>query len=279
MYSFLLSQNTRPEPHSAYTAEALWTDPHVAKQMLALHLDPDGDIASRNHRTVEKTVRWLCDRFDLGPGRQVLDLGCGPGLYANPLANLGADVTGVDFSAHSLAHARGVAQRQNGAPRFLEANYLELELAGEFDVAMLIYGDLCALSPSQRRHLLASIRRWLAPGGHFVFDVFSAALFHDLAEEASYTFEPCGGFWSPGSHFHFLSRFKYEEETLYLDRHAIVEENRSREFLNWIQCYEPETLSHELKAAGWEVVEVSGSLAGDPYDPARHDFAVAARPL
>lgn len=278
MFSFLLSQNTRPEPHSNYTAEALWTDPHVARQMLALHLDPDGDLASRNHETIRKSVRWLEGRFGLSRGRRILDLGCGPGLYANPLSQLGADVTGVDFSASSLAHAEGESRERGGAGRFLVGNYLELELAETFDLVMLIYGDFCALSPSQRRRLLDATRGWLAPGGLLVFDVFSTALFDEVDEEARYSFEPKGGFWSPDCHFHFLTRFKYEADALYLDRHAVVEAGRSREIFNWIQCYDPETLSRELHESGWEVVEVLGSLAGGDFDPARQDFAVVARP-
>jgi hypothetical protein len=58
-----------------------------------------------------------------------------------------------------------------------------------------------------------------------------------------------------------------------------VEESRSREILNWIQCYDPESLSEELHQHRWEVDEVLGSLAGDPFDPTRQDFAVVARPL
>ncbi len=42
----------------------------------------------------------------LGPGSRVLDLGCGPGLYAVRLARRGVRVLGVDASARSLAHAR-----------------------------------------------------------------------------------------------------------------------------------------------------------------------------
>ncbi len=44
----------------------------------------------------------MIDTFDLGPGRRVLDLGCGPGLYARRLEAAGADVTGVDLSRVSI---------------------------------------------------------------------------------------------------------------------------------------------------------------------------------
>ena len=104
VFSFLREQNRRPPPFSAYTAEELWTDPHIAEQMLSFHLDPDRDLASRNHDFIQESIRWLNERFDLATGKRVLDLGCGPGLYANGLAALGVSVTGVDFSANSIRH-------------------------------------------------------------------------------------------------------------------------------------------------------------------------------
>lgn len=278
MFPFLVEQNTRPSLFSAYTAEELWTDSHVARQMLAYHLDPDQDLASRNHRFIERSVGWLSQTFDLASGKRVLDLGCGPGLYANGLAALGAKVTAVDFSEHSLAHARAVAQRGDLDVEFLKANYLNLDLRGPFDLVLLIYGDFCALSPSQRQTVLTLAKRCLAPTGRLVFDVFSAALFDELQEETRYESAPDGGFWSSEPYFLFSTRFKYEEARVYLDRHAIVEANRQRELFNWIQCYDPVSLSRELGENGWKVEEDLGTLAGDPYDPSRHDFGVVARP-
>ena len=41
----------------------LWTDPHVSNQMLAFHLDPDADAASRDVKTVDRTVTWIADQL------------------------------------------------------------------------------------------------------------------------------------------------------------------------------------------------------------------------
>ena len=278
MYSFLREQNTRPPVFSVYTADQLWTDPHIAKQMLAYHLNPDLDLASRNHGFIERSVDWLTRRFDLSSGKRVLDLGCGPGLYSNKLASLGAKVTAVDFSENSVEHARSIARRNGLDVEFLRANYLDLEVPETFDLVLLIYGDLCALSPSQRQTLFAFSKKCLAPGGRLVFDVFSIALFDELEEEARYETQPFGGFWSSDPYFLFSTRFKYGKEMVYLDRHAIVEEAGCRELFNWIQCYDPEGLGQELAECGWEVTGILGTVAGDEYDPCRHDFGVIARP-
>ena len=276
MFSTLAEHCERPPLFSRYTTEELWTDPHLAQQMLQYHLDPDQDLASRNHAFIERSVGWLIERFRLGNGKQVLDLGCGPGLYANALAESGASVTGVDFSRRSLAFARSEADSRGLEVDYLRGNYLDLEVPGTFDLVLLIFGDFCPLGPDQRRTLLGRVKAWLRPGGRFVFDVSSSALFETVEESASFERAPEGGFWSPEPHFVFTRRFKYGTEMAYLDRYLIVEPARIRELFNWMQCFDPPGLRGELGEAGWRVEETLGNVAGDPFDEDAHFFAVIA---
>lgn len=278
MYSTLKELNTRPPLFSVYTAEELWTDPHIAKQMLAFHLDPDQDLASRNHAFIDRSVRWLNQSFGLDAGKRVLDLGCGPGLYANRVAGLGASVTGVDFSETSLDYARSEAEAASLDVTFHCGNYLDLELDQKFDLVLLIFGDFCPLGPEQRRTLLDNVKGWMAPGGRFVFDVSSSALLGGVEESTSFEAAPDGGFWSPDPHFVFTARFKYPADAAYLERYLVVEASRTRELFNWMQCYDPLLLEAELTRAGWEVVSIEGNVAGDPTEPDADFFAVVARP-
>jgi SAM-dependent methyltransferase len=246
--------------------------------MLKYHLDPDKDLASRNHAFIERSVAWLIERFHLGNGKRVLDLGCGPGLYSNAVAESGASVTGVDFSRSSLAFAVSEAESRGLEVDYRHGNYLELEVLGAFDLVLLIFGDFCPLGPDQRRSLLGRVKKWLRPGGRFVFDVSSSALFESLEESSSYEEAPDGGFWSPGPHFAFTKRFKYLTEQAYLERYLIVEPTRNRELFNWMQCYDPPGLRAELQEAGWDLEVTLGNVAGDPYDLEAPFFAVIAEP-
>jgi 2-polyprenyl-6-hydroxyphenyl methylase/3-demethylubiquinone-9 3-methyltransferase len=77
---------------------------------------------------------WQCDECSRRPleGKTALDVGCGAGLLAEPLARLGAQVTGLDASAALINVAREHA-RQSG----LEINYHDgdlAELEGQFDL-------------------------------------------------------------------------------------------------------------------------------------------------
>jgi hypothetical protein len=48
----------KPEPFTP--GEPLfWDDPHISEKMLAAHLDPSSDLASRRPETIERSVKWL----------------------------------------------------------------------------------------------------------------------------------------------------------------------------------------------------------------------------
>jgi 2-polyprenyl-3-methyl-5-hydroxy-6-metoxy-1,4-benzoquinol methylase len=90
-----------------------WDDPHISKHLLATHLDPETNLASRKPETIDASVAWIMAELDLKAGDRVLDLGCGPGLYANRFAQLGLKVTGVDYSKRSIDYARWAAKELN----------------------------------------------------------------------------------------------------------------------------------------------------------------------
>lgn len=93
----------------------------------------------------------------LGPlrGRRVLDLGCGKGRFARPLAEAGAEVVGIDLSAGMLAEAVGFAAVRGSARRLPFA-------AATFDavVAVEVFEHLDAID-----QVLSEARRVLRPGG------------------------------------------------------------------------------------------------------------------
>ena len=122
--SLLADWQARPAPF-APGEEHFWDDPHISAQMLAAHLDPDTDAASRRPETIEHTVDWIVATLELAPGMRVLDLGCGPGLYATRLARYGLRVTGVDCSRRSIGYAqRSAASRVSRSPFVTRTTWL-----------------------------------------------------------------------------------------------------------------------------------------------------------
>ncbi|NEQ46672.1 MAG: class I SAM-dependent methyltransferase [Leptolyngbya sp. SIOISBB] len=276
-YADLERINDRPEPFEIYTAKDLWTDEHTSQQMLAFHLNGELDVSSRRIEFIEVSVGWLADRFKLSSGSRVIDFGCGPGLYASRLANLGAAVTGVDFSPRSISYARKQAEQDGLEIDYHEANYLDFEPDGKFDLATLIMCDFCALSPEQRSAMLRMIDRHLSPEGRVVLDVHSLSAFEQKEESASYRKNLLDGFWSPYQYFGFLNTFKYDPEKVILDKYTIIEPARTRQIYNWLQYFSVEMLERELESTGFEIEEVLGDVAGRPFTPQQSEFAVVLK--
>ncbi|WP_238322156.1 hypothetical protein [Vibrio mexicanus] len=79
MYKNLSKAAAKPAVWSKYTADVLWTDTHIAKQMLNFHLNPDLSLASRTQQFIDASAQWLITEFNLNAQSRVIDFGCGPG--------------------------------------------------------------------------------------------------------------------------------------------------------------------------------------------------------
>ncbi len=251
----------RPAPFEK-AGQPIWTDEHVAKQLLAAHLDPNTDSASRRPETIDRSVAWIVDEIALKPGMSVLDLGCGPGLYCQRLAKAGMKVTGVDFSETSLSYAKRKASAENLSIDYRQQNYLELTDENSFDAALLIYGDYCALSLVDRGHLLKAVRRSLVKGGRFVLDVTTRECRkkHGL-KDGWYAAE--SGFWSEKRHIVLEQGFDYPEELIYLDQYIVIDEDDDVQvFRNWFQDFTVESIWKELEDGGFHILGMYADLLG-----------------
>lgn len=278
MFEELEEFRVRPAPFCEYTAEELWADPHISERMLAAHLDPEVSRASRTSEFIGRSLRWLRETMGIGPGTRVLDLGCGPGLYSKRLAADGAHVTGVDVSERSLAYARDNVHTGTRVD-YIAGNYLEVEIGGEFDVAIMVMCDYSALSSEQRCRLLERLTSLLAPGGRFVFDVHGLGSLHSHREGVAYAPDLMGGFWARSRYHGFLHSFVYEKERVTLDKYEIIEAHQRRTIYNWLQHFDADALDRELEENGFHLEQLMGDLAGADFDADADEFAVVAARL
>jgi len=276
MFEELERINERPELFQFYTASDLWTDEHTSKQMLSFHLNEAIDVSSRNAEFINRSVEWIASEFNIDWDFKVADFGCGPGLYAAPLAKRGANVTGIDFSGRSIEYAKEVAVREQLNISYVKQNYLEFETEDRFDLVLMIMCDFCALSPTQRKGLLSKFHRILKPIGSVLLDVYSLSAFEQKEEVATYEVNQLNGFWSPNKYYGFLNTFKYDEDKVVLDKYTIIEHGRTRQVYNWLQYFAPEELEREFIVAGFSVKGIYSDVAGTPYDHKSSEFAVIA---
>ena len=262
--SQLIQLQHKPTPFTP--GEALfWDDPHISSQMLEAHLNPDSEAASRRPEAIDRSVKWLIETLGLKPSDSILDLGCGPGLYASRFARAGMQVTGVDYSHRSIAYATNYAIENKLNINYRYQNYLELNDENQYQAAFLIYGDFCPLNPEQRSRLLHNIHRALKPSGKFALDVTTRECRKRHANKNKWYAEE-SGFWKPGLHLVLEEGFDYPEQSIWLDQYTVIEaDGKVSVYRNWFQDYAPETITAELSQAGFSIESVWGDLTGVPY--------------
>lgn len=264
---------TDPRPYE--TANSIWTHPHIAREMLKAHLDDSNDAASYTSSRRARIVEHLMRALDLRPGNRLLDLGCGPGLYAEAFAQKGLRAVGIDQSENSIAYARENAAKRAESAEYALGNYCERLPSGPFDAAVMISKDYGVLSPENRALLLSNIHHALKPGAHFALDLVS----ENEALESTLTWqaEP-SGFFRPHPHVLLSKRCFYPEHYAYCDVHIVIDDEITPYYTHQT-LYTPKRITEELEAAGFRVESLFDNLDGAAYTGKNREFALIAKRL
>jgi len=246
----------RPTPYMPGMRD-LWDDAHISSHMLRSHIDPTADGATRNHDFVKKSAAWVAS---LREGGDLLDLGCGPGIYAELFDAHGFTVTGIDYSERSIAYARDSALQNGKKIKYVGQNYLRIAYESAFDIVTLIYCDFGVLAPDNRRRLLFKIHRALRPGGLFIMDAWTAAYYQGFEENLSVSYEN-GGFWSPEAYICVKSDRRYGDLVV-LSQYNVMTADGVSTYNIWNEAFDQERLSRMLHAAGFLDVSFYGDVCG-----------------
>lgn len=148
-----------------------WNEPSFSERMLKEHLSQEHDAASRRNEQIERHVAWIQHALLHDAQSKVLDLGCGPGLYANRLARLGNTCYGVDFSPASIQYARETAQRENLDCTYNLCDLRTAEFGQGYDLGMFIYGEFNVFRPEHTRLILNKLHAALKPGARLLLEI------------------------------------------------------------------------------------------------------------
>jgi SAM-dependent methyltransferase len=119
------------------------------------------------HQTLRDADR-LARLLAASPGAEVLDVPCGAGRLALPLAERGYRVTGVDWSSEFLGHAR---QRDTGQRVTWERRDMrDLPWRARFDGVFCTGNSFGYLDDEGNAAFLQAVRAALKPGGRFVLE-------------------------------------------------------------------------------------------------------------
>lgn len=235
-----------------------------------------------NARTVARRDVAFWQRLAVAQDGPVLELGCGTGRIAVPVAKAGARVVGIDRSPRMLARARTRVRRAGLQDRAWlvrgDIRALPFRSRGGFPLAMAPYGILQSLTREpDLGATLGSVARILRRGGLFGID-----LVPDLPRWSEYRRRTSLAGRHGRGHLTLIETVRQDRrrrltifDQEYVERRA--GHRRRHRFALTFRTLSVPQLTRRLEAAGFRVEAVLGDYAGGPWDPRADVWVILAR--
>jgi SAM-dependent methyltransferase len=253
-----------------------WDDPEFSERMLREHLDQSHGAASRRRVEILRLVDWMWDKLALQAGSHILDVTCGPGLYAVEFARRGCTVHGIDFSPASIRYARQQAAEAGLAERctFDQRDVRTMDVPpGSFDAALFIYGQLAVFTPQEAANLLGRCAAALRPGGRLVVELLD---FEHLDKTSSnWWYSDNKGLWGDFPFLHLGERYWDDKRNLSYEQFHLLnlETGALREYTLTDQGYPTQAMTAMMRQAGFGRVDTYPNWEGaEVYDA--HEWVV-----
>jgi len=224
-----------------------------------------------NARTVRRRDVAFWQQLAAAANGRVLELGCGTGRIAIPVARSGTPVIGIDRSAPMLARARVKHARRGAGARveFVRGDIRRLPFrTRRFALVMAPYGILQSLV--RERDLadtLGSVARVLEPGGRVAID-----LVPDLPDWSEYSArKTLSGTLARGVRVSLVESVRQDRRrklTIFDQRYTTMRARVRREhrFTLTFRTLSVRQMTRRLERAGFRVDAVLGDYRGGPWD-------------
>ena len=217
----------------------------------------------------------LVESLGISPPIRVLDLGCGDGNTAVPLAQLGAEVVGIDIASYLVAAGNKRAS-ELGLSRltFQEGDASNLQEVSDhsFDLTLSVFGAMFAPRPFDVAREMVRVTR---PGGRIVMGNWipndpTSFVSQLLKISSAFTPPPPEGFISPmtwGVESHIIERFGQagvpkENISMVKDTFHFVSADKSPGDVidSFRRCYGPTMNAYEAAEKNGRVEELHEQL-------------------
>ena len=256
-----------------------WHEPEFSRRMLDEHLSQHHDAASRRLETIERHVDWVHRVLLSGEPTRILDLGCGPGLYASRFAKRGHECVGIDYSPASIAHAREQAERERLRCSYRERDLRAADFGVGFGLVMLIFGELNAFPPGDARAILEKAHAALAERGLLLLEPHTFSAVQRMGERLPAWYSAPSGLFSDRPHLCLQESFWNPERRVSTQRYFVIdaatgEVSRHAESAQAYRDAEYRTL---LLECGFSDVATHPSLLGEVDETQRGLVVLVAR--
>ena len=236
------------------------------------YLDVYGHVLGEDRSQAE--ADFVRGALALEPGQRVLDLCCGQGRHAVPLARAGLRVTGLDMSESYLRLAASAAEAAGVDLDTVVGDMREIPYEAEFDAVVNMFTAFGYFDDeSDDRRVLGGIAGALKPGGRVLLDLLNRD-------------------WVAANYIESEWR-RSEDETLYLEQREfdpvagrnhveftiVSPDGSTRRTGHHIRLYVMTEMISMLTSAGLDFERAYGDYDGSPLSVHKRRMIVVARKL
>jgi SAM-dependent methyltransferase len=254
-----------------------WNEPAFSERMLREHLIQH--TASRNPEKIDQQVAWIQQTLLSGGPAHILDLGCGPGLYAMRFARLGHTCRGIDFSPASIRYATEQAAQEKLACEFILQDVRRAEYGTGYGLAMFIYGEFNVFKPADAMSILRKMYDALLPGGALLLEPSPYDAIEEIGHGRATWSSQQHGLFSDQPYVYLIENSWDAASKAASTRHVVLDAATAQVdcYTASYQAYTEDELRALLQACGFSQVCFYPSLTGQ-VDPSQSGLmAVTAR--
>lgn len=219
-------------------------------------------------------AEFILDHLKCESGARVLDVPCGNGRLSFEMAQRRLRVTGIDISREFIEEARSTQDRRPAAAgiEFVLGDMREIQATAIYDGGYCFGNSFAFFDYENTRTFLRSVQRALKPNARFLIQTGMAAesVLPDFEEQSSHEF----------GDLQITIKERYIAAESCIDSEYVFERNgqtESRLAREWI--YTTAEIQRMLESAGFNRLNLYGSLKGEPYKLGDQELFIVAENL
>lgn len=163
---------------------------------------------------------WIAEQLSV-PSR-ILDMGCGPGLYTQALAEPGTQCVGVDFLPASIEYARQRSADCDPKPEYILGDIRNYRSNQKFDCIIMTFGEFNAFIRKDAALLLEHCAEMLTENGLFILEAHTYDAVRAMGEAPATWQRHATGLFSAGPHLCLLENSWNAAEASALSRYFLL---------------------------------------------------------
>ncbi|NDU98135.1 class I SAM-dependent methyltransferase [Spirosoma terrae] len=224
--------------------------------------------AAQTEEQTQLDIELLVDTLEFGPDDRLLDVFCGYGRHAIPLARMGTHVTGVDISEEYIQELSATATEEKLSLDPIQGDFLTvsdslLSSGTPFDAAYCLGNSFSFFDRDTMLTFLNRIAEVLKPGGRFLAhtEMVAESILPDYQER---NWLPVGD--ETESTILFLAQNEYDPLESRIDSHlTYVRAGEVQTRMAQHYVYTLADLRQLFFQSGLTVIDCYGTVMGDPY--------------